>query len=122
MSVVPDEEIGGKDGTERFAGSEEFKQLQVGFVLTEGQASPTEEFRVFYADRTPWRLIVKARGRNGHFAIDNLMDTMEIVARFRESNFDRVKAGEKAASEVVSINPAYFKAGISSPMVRKMGF
>ncbi|XP_078444441.1 uncharacterized protein LOC144713661 [Wolffia australiana] len=122
VSLVPDEEIGGKDGAAKFVASEEFRNLNVGFVLDEGQASPTDEFRVFFADRTPWRMIVRASGRPGHgsrmydhSAIENLMETVEAVARFRDSQFDLVKAGLKAASEVISMNPVYFKAGINSP-------
>lgn len=124
LSFVSDEEIGGRDGAAMFAASEEFRQLNVGFMLDEGQASPTDEFRVFYADRVPWRLIVKARGQPGHgarmydnSAIENLMKTVEAVVRFRDSQFDLVKAGLKAASEVISLNPVYFKAGTQSPTV-----
>ncbi|XP_072952998.1 uncharacterized protein [Typha angustifolia] len=122
ISLVPDEEIGGADGAAKFAASEGFRRLNVGFVLDEGQASPTEEFRVFYADRSPWRLIVKAVGSPGHgstmydgSAMENLMDCVEAVARFRESQFDMVKAGVRAASEVISANPVYMKAGTPSP-------
>lgn len=122
VSLVPDEEIGGADGAAKFATSQEFRALNVGFVLDEGQASPTDEFRVFYADRSPWSLIVKAVGAPGHGskmydngAMENLMDCVEAVARFRESQFDQVKAGIKAVSEVISVNPVYVKAGAPSP-------
>ncbi|CAA7401579.1 unnamed protein product [Spirodela intermedia] len=122
VTLVPDEEIGGRDGAAMFTASEVFRQLNVGFVLDEGQASPTGEFRVFYADRAPWRLIVKARGQPGHgarmydnTAIENLMELVEAVTYYRNSQFDLVKAGLKAASEVISLNPVYFKAGTHSP-------
>lgn len=36
LSFVPDEEIGGHDGAEKFAESEIFKSLNVGIVLDEG--------------------------------------------------------------------------------------
>ncbi|CAD5179888.1 uncharacterized protein LOC135639847 [Musa acuminata AAA Group] len=122
ISLVPDEEIGGADGAARFVASEQFRALNVGFVLDEGQASPTDEFRVFYADRSPWSLIVRAVGAPGHGsrmfdggAMENLMDCVEAIARFRESQFDQVKSGSKAASEVISVNPVYMKAGTPSP-------
>lgn len=38
-----------------FAPSDEFKALNVGFSLDEGIASPTDEFPVYYAERTIWR-------------------------------------------------------------------
>ncbi|GMN51750.1 hypothetical protein TIFTF001_020904 [Ficus carica] len=38
-----------------------------------------------------------------------------MITRFRDSQFDVVKAGKAANSEVVSVNPVYLKAGIPSP-------
>ncbi|KAL6861224.1 hypothetical protein ACP4OV_016924 [Aristida adscensionis] len=125
ISLVPDEEIGGADGFEKFAQSEEFRALNVGFMLDEGQASTTDEFRVFYADRLVWRLIVTAAGAPGHgsrmfdgAAVDNLMDCLETVAGFREAQFGMVKSGKRGPGEVVSVNPVYMKAGIPSPTLR----
>lgn len=122
VSYVPDEEIGGFDGAAKFAASKEFKELNVGFMLDEGQASPGDEFRVFYADRSPWGLKIKAKGPPGHgsrmydnSAVENLMKSIEIVSRFRESQFDMVKAGKATNSEVISVNQVYVKAGIPSP-------
>lgn len=119
---MPDEEIGGDDGIAKFVRSEEFKELNVGFALDEGQASLTDEFRVFYADRSPWNLIIKAKGAPGHgsrmydnSAMENLMKSVEVVTKFRENQFDVVKAGEAVHSEVISVNPVYMKAGIPSP-------
>ncbi|XP_058097183.1 uncharacterized protein LOC131242509 isoform X2 [Magnolia sinica] len=122
ISFVPDEEIGGADGAAMFASSKLFDDLNVGFVMDEGQASTTDEFRVFYADRSPWGLIMKAFGMPGHGsrmydngAMENLMESMEAIARFRENQFDKVKAGMAAGSEVISVNPVYVKAGTPSP-------
>ncbi len=124
MSYVPDEEIGGLDGAAKFVSSKEFEELKVGLVLDEGQASPSDEFRVFYADRTPLNVILKAKGTPGHgsrmydnSAMENLMKSVDIVSRFRESQFDVVKAGKAAFSEVTSVNTVYVKAGIPSPSV-----
>lgn len=124
MSYLPDEEIGGSDGAAKFVGSKEFEDLNVGFVLDEGQASPGDEFRVFYADRTPWNVIIQSTGTPGHgsrlydnSAMENLMKSIEVVSRFRESQFDVVKAGKAAFSEVISVSPVYVKAGIPSPTV-----
>ncbi|KAJ7959118.1 aminoacylase-1-like [Quillaja saponaria] len=122
VSYVPDEEIGGLDGSNKFVGSKEFRDLNIGFALDEGQASPGDEFRVFYADRTPWGLKIKAKGPPGHgsrmydnSATENLMKSVEVMSRFRESQFDVVKAGKAANSEVISVNPVYLTAGIPSP-------
>lgn len=122
MSYVPDEEIGGRDGAAKFTASEDFKALNLGFMLDEGQANPGDEFRVFYADRCPWELVIRAQGMPGHgsrmydsSAMENLMKGVEMITRFRDSQFDVVKAGKAANSEVVSVNPVYLKAGIPSP-------
>uniref|UniRef100_A0A0D9WN55 N-acyl-aliphatic-L-amino acid amidohydrolase n=1 Tax=Leersia perrieri TaxID=77586 RepID=A0A0D9WN55_9ORYZ len=114
ISLVPDEEISGADGFEKFARSEEFRELNVGFMLDEGQASVNDEFRVFYGDRLVWRLIVKATGAPGHgsrmfdgAAVENLMDCVETIAGFRDAQFGLVKAGLRGPGEVVSVNPGF---------------
>lgn len=106
----------------KFVESNEFRELNVGFVMDEGQASTNDDFRVFYADRSPWHLIIRAKGAPGHGsrmfdngAMENLMKSVEMITKFRESQFDVVKAGRAANSEVISVNPVYLKAGIPSP-------
>ncbi|XP_051151035.1 uncharacterized protein LOC127265325 [Andrographis paniculata] len=123
ISYVPEEEIGGLDGMAKFVESAEFKDLNIGFFMDEGQASANDdEYRVFYADRSPWHLVIKATGVPGHgsrmydrSAAENLMKSVELIMKFRENNFDVIKAGWAASSEVVSVNLAFFKAGIPSP-------
>ncbi|RZC44062.1 hypothetical protein C5167_037008 [Papaver somniferum] len=122
ISYVPDEEIGGANGAAKFAGSDEFMGLNIGFMLDEGQASTNEKFRVFYADRAIWGLIIKASGMPGHgsrmfdnSAMENLMKSVEIMTKYREGQFDLVKAGLAMNSEVISVNPVYMKAGTPSP-------
>ncbi|KAG6653689.1 aminoacylase-1-like isoform X1 [Carya illinoinensis] len=122
LSFVPDEEIGGHDGAEKFADSDVFKNLNVGIVLDEGLASPNENYRTFYAERCPWWLVIKATGQPGHgaklydnTAMENLLKSIESVRRFRASQFDLVKAGLKAEGEVVSVNMVFLKAGTPSP-------
>lgn len=39
----------------KFVHTEDFKQLNVGFALDEGLASPTEEFIIFNDERSIWR-------------------------------------------------------------------
>ncbi|MFS7941548.1 putative N-acyl-aliphatic-L-amino acid amidohydrolase [Helianthus anomalus] len=121
ICYVPDEEIGGFDGMDKFVESNQFKEMNVGFFLDEGQASTNNEYRVFYADRSPWDLVIKATGQPGHgsrmydnSAMENLMKSVEVVSKFRENQFDLVKAGVLPNSEVISANPVYLKAGIDS--------
>ncbi|XP_059654114.1 uncharacterized protein LOC132300869 isoform X2 [Cornus florida] len=122
ISFVPDEEVGGHDGAEKFADSEVFKEMNVGIVLDEGLASPDENYRVFFGERCPWWLKIKATGAPGHgaklydnTAMENLLKSIESVRRFRASQFDLVKAGLKAEGEVISVNMAFLKAGTPSP-------
>lgn len=119
MSYVPDEEIGGFDGAAKFFPSKDFDDLNVGFAMDEGQASTNDEFRVFYADRSPWHVTIRATGIPGHgarmydnSAMENLMIGIEMMSQFREAQFDVVKRGLAANSEVISVNPVYLKAGI----------
>ncbi|XP_058190079.1 uncharacterized protein LOC131307543 [Rhododendron vialii] len=122
LSYVPDEEVGGFDGMMAFVRSKEFEGLNLGFVLDEGQASVGDEYRVFYADRSPWHVVVRATGTPGHGsrmfdggAVENLMRSVEVMSRFRENQLDLVKAGLAGYSDVVSVNPVYLKAGIPTP-------
>ncbi|XP_006659580.1 aminoacylase-1 [Oryza brachyantha] len=122
LTFVPDEEIGGHDGVEAFVKSTEFKEMNVGLVLDEGLPSLGEEYRVFYGERSPWWLTIKAKGAPGHgaklydgSAMENLMKSVEAIRKFRTSQFDLVKSGAKAEGDVVSVNFAYLKAGTPTP-------
>ncbi|CAK7329058.1 unnamed protein product [Dovyalis caffra] len=122
LSFVPDEETGGHDGAEKFAASDTFNSLNVAIVLDEGLASPSENYKAFYAERCPWWLVIKATGAPGHgaklydnSAMENLFKSIESVRRYRASQFDLVKAGLKAEGEVISVNMVFLKAGTPSP-------
>lgn len=93
-------------------------------VWETGITSPDENYKVFYAERCPWWLVIKATGAPGHgaklydnTAMENLMKSIESVRRFRDSQFDLVKSGLKADSEVISVNMVFLKAGTPSPTV-----
>ena len=49
--LIADEEVGGRLGMEAFLKSSDWETLNVGFVLDEGLASPSEVFTVFYGER-----------------------------------------------------------------------
>ncbi|KAL8478235.1 hypothetical protein ACS0TY_030219 [Phlomoides rotata] len=121
LSFLPDEEIGGHDGVEKFSVSDIFKSMNVGIVLDEGLASPTEKYRVFYGERGPWWLVIKATCAPGHgaklydnTAMENLLKSIESISRFRASQFDLTKSGLKAEGEVISVNMVFLKAGTPS--------
>lgn len=58
----PDEEIGGGDGMKLFVKTPEFKQLNVGFTLDEGLATPDDAYKVYYAERCLWWVKVSCGG------------------------------------------------------------
>ncbi|KAH7404005.1 hypothetical protein KP509_15G005100 [Ceratopteris richardii] len=122
VTFVPDEEIGGHDGMGKFVASPLFQELNVGVVLDEGIASPDSHYRVFNGERSPWWFIIKSVGSPAHgsklfdnSAMENLMKSLEPIMRYRQSQFDLVKAGLAAQGEVVSVNPVYLKAGTPTP-------
>jgi len=52
---ISDEEIGGKDGMAKFVNTSDFLELNVGFALDEGMADPSDQFPLFYGERSIWR-------------------------------------------------------------------
>ncbi|KAG3235733.1 hypothetical protein PI124_g19239 [Phytophthora idaei] len=64
---VPDEDIGGAGGMAKFLETEQFKAIMpVAFAFDEGLANPGDAFTVFYGERSPWWVYVKAEGPTGH--------------------------------------------------------
>lgn len=51
---VPDEEIGGQKGMRKIVQSEEFRNLNIAFALDEGIASETDEYPIYFAERSAW--------------------------------------------------------------------
>ncbi|XP_078443462.1 peptidase M20/M25/M40 family protein [Wolffia australiana] len=122
LSFVPDEEIGGAEGAGVFSNSEKFRNLGVGFVLDEGLPSDGQNYRVFHGERSPWWTVIKASGAPGHgaklydnSAMENLVKSLEVIGRFRASQLNLLKAGEKAEGEVISVNMVHLKAGTPTP-------
>ncbi|XP_057445286.1 uncharacterized protein LOC130737514 [Lotus japonicus] len=122
FAFAPDEEIGGLAGAESFSQSDIFQKLNVAIVLDEGLASPDEHYRVFYAERSPWWLMIKAVGAPGHgsklydnSAMENILKSIESIRRYRASQLDLIKAGLKAEGDVVSVNMVFLKAGTPTP-------
>lgn len=102
VMYVPDEEKGGKKGMAKFVDTPEFRKLNIGFSLDEGIASATEEYPVFYAERSIWHIQLKCRGTPGHgsllhkgtageklrFLVDKFMDMRRHEERKLENNPD----------------------------------
>ncbi|CAM9895715.1 unnamed protein product [Pylaiella littoralis] len=128
LSFVPDEEIGGADGINLLLASVEWKALQpVGVALDEGLANPKNAFTVFYGERTPWWLLVKAEGPTGHgsrfikdTAVQKLMAVCDKALAFRKEQEDALghsggcsHARAKKLGDVTTLNLTMLKAGVA---------
>jgi len=124
LSFVPDEEIGGPLGMEWFVKSPEFERLNVGVCLDEGLASPTDAFTVFYGERSPAWITIKATGNTGHgsrfienTATEKLMSTVHTMLNYRQEMFDKLHKGHHECGmtlgDVVSLNLTMLKAGVT---------
>ena len=52
--MISDEETGGYEGMQLLVKTPEFKELNIGFALDEGLANPTDAFKAYYGERSPW--------------------------------------------------------------------
>lgn len=118
ISLVPDEEIGGKDGMELFVETDRFKQMNVGFSLDEGLANPTNAFNVYYGERSAWWMKVKAKGQAGHgsqlfptTAADSLMKFLDNFVKWRDEELKKMIEGNLDIGDVTSININMIKLG-----------
>lgn len=66
LSFVPDEEIGGHDGVQKWVEEESFKKLNVGLSLDEGLASENNVVPLYYGERAIWWVNVTCPGQPGH--------------------------------------------------------
>lgn len=121
----PDEEIGGKDGMASFVSKNTFKDLNVGFALDEGLASPTEEFRLFYGERACWWFTVTFNGNPGHgsafiedTAVSKLVEVMNRALAFRKDEEIRLKSNPAfTLGDVSTLNINILKGGVQFNVV-----
>lgn len=63
---VPDEELSGVKGMQKFVASPKLKEINAGLALDEGLASPGSKYTVFYGERKIWWIRVRTTGNVGH--------------------------------------------------------
>ncbi|KAL6739993.1 hypothetical protein Aduo_013386 [Ancylostoma duodenale] len=116
----PDEEIGGSEGMAGFCKMDEFKQLNIGFVLDEGLASETAYYKVYYAERCPWWLKVTCTGSPGHgskfianTAAEKLQKLINTTLAFREEQ-RKILEGDhkKTLGDVTTLNLTILEGGV----------
>ncbi|KAL4716359.1 hypothetical protein ACJJTC_006721 [Scirpophaga incertulas] len=66
ITLMPDEEVGGRAGMRLFCKSPEFKAMNVGFEIDEGMPSPLPMIGAFYQDKAVWQIRVDCHGIAGH--------------------------------------------------------
>lgn len=129
LSFVPDEEIGGVDGMGKLLQTPEFAALgTLGLALDEGLANPGDAFTVFYGERLPWWILVRASGPTGHgsrfikeTAPQKLLRVAERALAFRRAQEELLghdqhgcKHGTaKKLGDVTTLNLTMLRAGVS---------
>uniref|UniRef100_K3X9N4 N-acyl-aliphatic-L-amino acid amidohydrolase n=1 Tax=Globisporangium ultimum (strain ATCC 200006 / CBS 805.95 / DAOM BR144) TaxID=431595 RepID=K3X9N4_GLOUD len=129
--LVPDEEIGGSDGMEKFLDSELFQSIQpLAFAFDEGIANPADAFTVFYGERVPWWFYVKAEGPTGHgsrfiqnTATSKIIDICNKALAFRDEQEKALGADtgckhgdmkKKKLGDVTTLNITVLESGVST--------
>lgn len=122
LSFVPDEEIGGRDGMEKFVETDEFRALNIGFALDEGLANPGEECMTYYGERSAWWIAAETSGPTGHgsqlfkeTAMDRLLNFLTPYHEWRKIESDRLHVnnadGALKLGDVTTVNINMIKGG-----------
>ncbi|KAG5187829.1 hypothetical protein JKP88DRAFT_353573 [Tribonema minus] len=128
LTFVPDEELGGTEGMGVFLETPQFAALQpIGIALDEGLANPSNAYTVFYGERTPWWLLVKAEGPTGHgsrfiegTAMAKLVDVCNKALEFRRAQRAELghsggcsHAAAKTLGDVTTLNLTMLRGGVT---------
>ncbi|KOX69073.1 Aminoacylase-1 [Melipona quadrifasciata] len=124
VSFVPDEEIGGFLGMKDFVPTVNFEDLNVGFALDEGVASPEEFFYMFYGERAIWHIEIKCEGTPGHGSIlhdstagEKIRIIIDRFMDFRAKEKEKLKDPKKQLGDVTTINLTQLKGGVQTNVV-----
>lgn len=125
ITFVPDEEIGGHDGMEKFVHSDDFKALNVGFALDEGMASPNDDYVLFYGERSIWQIHVHCPGHPGHGSLllpntagEKVRCVIDKFMDFRAEEKSKLEANPKLTiGDVTTVNLTQIYGGVQSNVV-----
>ncbi|KAF5287664.1 hypothetical protein FQR65_LT12194 [Abscondita terminalis] len=125
MVFTPDEEIGGAQGMGEFVKTQEFRNLNVGFSLDEGMASPNDEFVLYYGERCIWYIVIHCPGTPGHgslllenTAAEKLQYLLSKFYEFREKERQKLKNNpELSLGDVTSINVNIIEGGVQANVI-----
>jgi len=125
VSFVPDEEIGGVEGMREFVKTKDFQDLNIGFALDEGMASPNDDYVLFYGERCIWHLHIHCPGQPGHGSL-LLENTAGEKVRYILDKFFDFRAQEKkkladnsslTIGDVTTVNLTQLQGGVQSNVV-----
>ncbi|XP_017778468.1 PREDICTED: aminoacylase-1-like [Nicrophorus vespilloides] len=119
---VPDEEMGGIEGMRRFVKTDFFKSLNVGFALDEGMTSETDEFLLYYGERTVWTVVFRCPGQTGHgsllldnTAAEKMRHLLDRIYDFREKEKQKLENNpEMTIGDVTTVNVTIMQGGVQS--------
>lgn len=122
ICFTPDEEIGGPIfGT--FVLTPEFRSLHGAFALDEGIASPSDTYRVFYAEKHKVSTRFTITGTSGHgsqflmnTAGEKLRRLLDIAYDFRESEEKKLREGIPFGQVIVT-NLTMLRGGVQNNVV-----
>lgn len=125
LSFVPDEEIGGNDGMEKFVHCQDFRDLNVGFALDEGMASKGDHFILFPGERSIWQLHVHCPGNPGHGSLllpntagEKLRVVIDRFMDFRQKEKSRLESDSNLTiGDVTSVNLTIVQGGVQNNVV-----
>ncbi|KAJ8730729.1 hypothetical protein PYW08_002142 [Mythimna loreyi] len=112
VTVMPDEEMGGKNGMKAFVKTKEFKTLNIGFALDEGLTVSDDTFLALFVDKRAWQMEFLIRGNDGHgafipegTAMENAQKFINAVMAYRETQKLILKANTTSgAAGYTSVN------------------
>ncbi|KHJ76308.1 peptidase dimerization domain protein [Oesophagostomum dentatum] len=104
----------------KFCEMDEFRELNIGFVLDEGLASESSEYKVYYAERCPWWLKVTCTGSPGHgskfisnTAAEKLHKLISQTLAFREEQRQVLESDpSKTLGDVATLNLTIIEGGV----------
>lgn len=116
--AVPEEEVGGFKGTKEFVQTEDFKNLNIGYIIDEGHASGIDNvFDIKVAERKPIQIMVETTGELAHGshlqctnAIHQLVQFLNEIVKIH--NEGREKSDKCQPGQLLSCNITSLTAGV----------
>jgi len=125
LTFVPEEEVGGGDGMQKFVRTPEFKAMNVGFSLDEGLAGPDDEIPLYYGERNVFWVKITCPGNPGHgsrflenTAGEKAQNVINRLLAYRMEEKARLEANPSfTLGDVTSVNLTIMEGGVQVNVV-----